>query len=208
MTSARTARIAGIVVAGSLALAVPFLVSAQSAPDAQREGRHAGAHLMSAHGGGHGHQRGHVGFGPGMGGMQGGEHLSGRMLRGLDLTDEQRDRVFAIQHANAPAMRDQAKVLRGARSEFAKLALSGEYDEAKVKEIADRNAQAISAMAQLRAKSMNEIYRVLTPEQQAQVKERLARWEERGARGEGRGMRGEGRRGGPGIDARPATPRS
>jgi SAM-dependent MidA family methyltransferase len=70
--------------------------------------------------------------------------------------------------------------LRETRDEFAKLALSSDYDEAKVKTLADRNAQAISEMAQLRARNMNEIYKVLTPEQQAKVQERMSRRATRG----------------------------
>lgn len=206
MTSKKSARFAGLVVAGGLALSVPFLVAAQSAPGTPGEGPQARAHMMKAHAR-DGHERHHGmrhgrGMEHGLGmehGMRGGEF---GLLRGLDLTEEQRDRIFQIRHASEPAFRDQAKALRGARGEFAKLALSSEYDEAQVKALAERTAQAMSNMAQLRARNMNEVFRVLTPEQQAQVKERQARWEERGMR---RGMRGEGRRGG---EAAPAAPRS
>lgn len=194
----KSTRIATFALAGAAALAVPFLVTAQPSPGTPGEGMH-----MKAHARHDGHFR--HGAAPGMHGMHGERAMGAAFLRGLDLTDEQRDRIFAIRHAAEPAMRDQMKVLRGARGEFSRLALSGEYDEAKVKEFADRNAQAMSAMAQLRARTMNEIYRVLTPEQQTKVKERLANREERGER---RGMRGEGRRGAPGTPGQPAAPRS
>lgn len=197
----KSTRFASLALAGAAALAVPFLVSAQPSPGASGEGTQMHAQFMKAHARG-----GHFHHGGGQG-MHGDRAMGGAFLRGLDLTDEQRDRIFAIRHAAEPAMRDQMKVLRGARGEFARLALSSEYDESKVKELADRNAQAMSAMAQLRARTMNEMYRVLTPEQQARVKERQQRWAERGARGE-RGMRGEGRRGGPGMQGQPAMPRS
>lgn len=198
----KSKRFASLALAGAAALAVPFLVTAQPSPAAPGDGTQAQARYMKAHARHGGHSHHGAGYG-----MQGERSMGGALLRGLDLTDEQRDRIFAIRHAAEPAMRDQMKVLRGARGEFSRLALSGEYDEAKVKELADRNAQAMSTMAQLRARTMNEIYRVLTPEQQATVKERQQRWAERGARGE-RGMRGEGRRGGPAMQGQPATPRS
>lgn len=205
----KSTRFASLALAGAAALAVPFLVTAQPSPGASGEGTQVHARFMKAHARheGHSYQSGHSHHGAGYG-MHGDRAMGGAFLRGLDLTDEQRDRIFAIRHAAEPAMRDQMKVLRGARSEFSGLALSSEYDESKVKELADRNAQAMSTMAQLRVRTMNEIYRVLTPEQQATVKERQARWSERGARGEGRGMRGEGRRGGPGMQGQPAMPRS
>lgn len=195
----KPARIAAFTVAGSLALAVPFLVSAQSAPDAPAQvSPHAAMTPVHARHGGHGHGGHSMHHGQGYGHRGGGE---GALLRGLDLSDEQRDRIFSIRHEAAPKMREQAKALRGARAEFAKLALSAEYDEAKVKALADRNAQAMSEMAQLRAKSMNEIFQVLTPEQRAKVQERQARRE-------ARGPRGEWRRGAPGTDAPSQAPRS
>ncbi len=166
----KPARIAAFTVAGSLALAVPFLVSAQASPDA---GPQAGpSKMMMKH---HAHWR-HGGDGHHRGAHMHGRHgHGGAFLRGIDLSDEQRDRIFEIRHVAAPKMREQAKVLREARGEFAKLALSSDYDEARVRALAERNAQAMSEMAQLRARSLNEIYKVLTPEQQAKVQERQGR---------------------------------
>ncbi|MCL4182541.1 MAG: Spy/CpxP family protein refolding chaperone [Burkholderiaceae bacterium] len=188
-------RLAGIAVAGSLALATPFLVAAQGAPgDGPRmpmRGKLEQAHARPAH--------------PGHHGWHGERAMAGAgFLRGLDLTEEQRDRIFAIRHASEPAIREQFKILRSARGELSRLALSTDYDEAKVKALVDRNAQAMSTLAQMRARDMNQIFRVLSPEQQATVLERRTRMEQRGP---GRGP-GEGRRGAPGTEGRPATPRS
>ncbi len=183
----KKARIAAVVAAAGVALAVPFLVSAQGAPDGAGPGMRAGAfQRMHARQAGHGS---HGGYGEQA-------MMGGAFLRGLDLTEAQRDKIFAVRHANAPAMREQGKIMHAARAELAKLALSNDYDEARVKALTDRSAQAMSTMAQLRARSMNEVFRVLTPEQQAKVIERHARWEQRG----------EGRRG-PGVPGRQAGPR-
>lgn len=172
----KSARIAAFTVAGSLALAVPFLVSAQASPEAASQAtpsRMLGQqHAHWRQGDAEGHRGGDA--------MSGRHGHGDRFLRGLDLTDQQRDKIFEIRHAAAPKMREQAKALRGTRGEFSKLALSSDYDAAKVKALADRNAQAISEMAQLRAQSMNEIYKVLTPEQQAKVQERMSRRAQRG----------------------------
>ncbi len=176
----KKARIAAIAAAVGVALAVPFVVSAQGAPGGDGPGMRAGGfhHVHARHGWG---ERGMMG---------------GAFLRGLDLTEAQRDKVFAVRHANEPAMREQGKILRATRAELSKLALSNDYDEARARALTDRSAQAMSTMAQLRARGMNEIFRVLTPEQQAKVIERQARWEQRGPRG-GRsfGPGGEGPRG-------------
>lgn len=180
MKTARTARIAGIAIAGGLALTAPFLASAQGMPggDGTRmQMRGPGEHAM----------------------------MGGAFLRGLNLNEAQRDKVFAVMHANAPAMREQGKILQAARSELGKLAMSNDYDEAKARALADRSAQAMSTMAQLRARGTNEIFRVLTPEQQAKVIERRARMEQ-GGRHFGPG--GEGLRRGPGTQGGPGAGRS
>lgn len=203
----KAARIAGIAIAGGLALASSFVVLAQSAQGGEGPRMQMRGDLHKVHAR-HGH---HDGYDARGGGMMGGGHgergmMGGAFLRGLDLTDEQRDKVFAVMHANAPAMREQGKVLRATRSELSKLALSTQYDEAKARALTERAAQAMSTMGQLRARAMNEIFRALTPEQQAKVTERQARWEQRGP-GRGFGPGGEGRRGAPGIEGRPGAPR-
>lgn len=113
----------------------------------------------------------------GMGGP--GEHGGGRdmmrMLRGLDLTEAQRDKVFELVHANMPAMREQGKVLRNNHEALRKLALSDQYDEAKVKALTEQNAQAMAQMAQTRARMGHEVYQLLTPEQRKALEERLAK---------------------------------
>lgn len=186
----KKARIAAIAAAAGVALAVPFLVSAQGAPDGAEPGMRAGAfHRMHAQRGAHGAHGAYGGHGEQA-------MMGGAFLRGLDLTEAQRDKIFAVRHANAPAMREQGKILHAARTELSKLALSNDYDDARARALTDRSAQAMSTMAQLRARGMNEVFRVLTPEQQAQVIERQARWEQRGA-----GPRG------PGAPARQAAPR-
>ncbi len=181
----KKARIAAIAAAAGVAVAVPFLAAAQGAPGGDAPGLRAGGfHYHYAH-------ARHGGFGEWA-------TMGGAFLRGLDLTDAQRDRIFAVRHANEPAMREQGKILHATRAELSKLALSNDYDEAKAKALTDRSAQAMSTMAQLRARGMNEIFRVLTPEQQAKVIERQARWEQRGQRGPRFfGPGGEGRRGAP-----------
>jgi len=178
------ARIAAFTIAGSLALAAPFLVSAQSSSEGGSQAAPAAAtlkqHAHWRHGGEGRHYRGEAMQEHRGEGMRGHRGHGDAFLRGLDLSDAQRDRIFEIRHAAAPKMREQAKTLRETRGEFAKLALSADYDEAKVKALADRNAQAISEMAQLRARNMNEIYQVLTPEQRTKVQERQARRASRG----------------------------
>ncbi len=152
--------IPAILVAGSLAVALPLAAHARPFG-----GEHHGMH----------------------GGMFSSEPMP-RLLRGLDLTEAQRDKIFELMHAQAPALRDKAKEMHKARTELRRLAFSAEYDEAKVMALSEANAKAMAEMAQMRARLGHEIYQILTPEQRKTLEERRAAFQERrGKGGAGRG---------------------
>lgn len=147
--------------------------------------------------------------GPGMHHGPRGDHL----LHGIELTDAQKDKVFALRHAAAPELREAMKASMTARKELRELANGTNFDEARAQQIANAGAAAQAKAAVLRAKTEHDILAVLTPEQRTTLetrrKEAEARWEERrearAERGE-RGERGGERRGGP--DGAPPPPPS
>jgi periplasmic protein CpxP/Spy len=102
-------------------------------------------------------------MGPGMG--HGGPHGA---LRGVDLTDEQRDKVFDIQYAQQPAMRDRMKEMTRSREEIGKLVASKSFDVKRVRELAGAQAKIMTDLIVLHAETDNKIYNLLTPEQQKQ----------------------------------------
>lgn len=123
----------------------------------------------------------HPGMGPGMGRGPGGPGFGPGFgaelgpppfLAGLQLTDEQQDKVFAIVYAAAPALREQAKALRKAHEALHDLNKSDQYDESRVKALADTAAKAESQMTVLRMRTEHEVFAVLTPEQKKQLEER------------------------------------
>ena len=91
------------------------------------------------------------------------------MLRGLTLTESQRDKVFTIFHAQAPTLRENIKAARRAHEDLQQLALSAQFDQAKAKSLADACARSIGMLALLRAEGEHEIYLLLTEEQQQQL---------------------------------------
>ena len=91
------------------------------------------------------------------------------MLRGLSLSEAQRDKVFAIRHKQAPMLREKAKAARGAQDDLLALPLSAQYDSAKAKALADAGARALSELTLLRADEAHQIYMVLTNEQRQQL---------------------------------------
>lgn len=91
------------------------------------------------------------------------------LLRELSLTEAQRDKVFAILHAQAPAFREKAKAARRAQDDLRALANSTQYDATKAKSLAEAAARAFSGLALLRAESDHQIYLALTDDQRLQL---------------------------------------
>lgn len=112
-------------------------------------------------------------------GQHGGAGL-GRMLQGLSLDEAQRDRIFSITHAAEPALREKGKAVQAARQQLAAVAMSPEYDAARARAAAEQLARATAEMAELRARTQNEVFRTLTPEQQKQLQERRNRMHSHG----------------------------
>lgn len=197
-----------LVLVALMALAAPLHVGAQQAPGApgaagsvapSAGAADAGAPRMSARHGmhdGHAMHEGHGKRGEGMRGhgmrdemreMGMGDGM--RMLRGLNLTEAQRDQVFELMHKQVPAMRERARTMHKARQALQALALSPQFDEARAKTLADGMAQAVAEMAMSRARTASAIYQLLTPEQRKQADEQRERRERRAPAGAGPGMK-------------------
>lgn len=114
-------------------------------------------------------------------------------LRGLSLSEAQRDKVFEILHAQAPAMRDKAKAVQRAEADLRGLALAADYSEIRARSLADASARAMAEMTLARVAIDRQLLEVLTSEQRKQALEMKP--EREAARGDGpRGGEGGGRR--------------
>ena len=128
-----------------------------------------------------------IGFaqGPGPGGA--GMHARGprggaRMdlgLRGVQLTDAQRDQVRTIMETHRADLENTRKALREAHRAFAAAARAASVDEAAVRESSTAVANAMAAEAIARARVRTDVHALLTPEQQQQLKEREATMQKR-----------------------------
>lgn len=96
-------------------------------------------------------------------------------LHGLDLSEAQSDGIFDILHAQAPQVRSKINAMRKAHEALYDLALSGRYDEAKAKELANAIADDTAVLSLLHAQADARIYALLTPEQRKQVDEAKAK---------------------------------
>ena len=120
------------------------------------------------------------------GGLRGGGL---RGLRGLELTEAQREQVRAIFKEQGPALRERMDIVRNAHQELRAASLQPNFDSARVRQLADNAARAMADAAVLRAEAMSKVVALLTPEQRSKLEERRKRFEERHQRG---GERGRG----------------
>ncbi|WP_341674924.1 Spy/CpxP family protein refolding chaperone [Niveibacterium sp. SC-1] len=108
---------------------------------------------------------------PRMGGFEHGG-MRGHMRLPRDLTEAQRDKIFAIHHAQEPALREAGKQVFKTRQALRELATADNYDAARARSLADDLGRAEAEQARLHADTMAQVWKVLTPEQRKQMNER------------------------------------
>jgi Spy/CpxP family protein refolding chaperone len=112
----------------------------------------------------------HRGYGPGAHHeMQGGGM---RMLRGLDLTPEQREQARKIFEEQSGAFRANAEAARAAHEALRKAAVDPNAD---VRALADAVGKAHANAAVLRVETMRRVAALLTPEQRQKLEQGRSR---------------------------------
>ena len=131
---------------------------AQQEPGDHRHGRGPGGPESDGGPGGFGEH------GPGMHGDM--------MMRfhHLNLSEAQRDKLFAIRHAAEPEQREHMKAIRKAKDALAELARADRFDDAKASALSRELGQAMGAEALLRARTEARSLAVLSPEQREQLR--------------------------------------
>lgn len=100
-------------------------------------------------------------------------------LKALDLSDKQKDEIFALMHNQAPAFREQHKERMKLMAELRATSQADQYDDAKAQQIADRLAALDKEKTLTHARNGAKIYALLTPEQRAKARE--FKWERHGS---------------------------
>lgn len=90
-------------------------------------------------------------------------------LRGVELTEAQDDKVFAILHEEKPYLREQARAAARAHEALNELAGADKYDDAKAASLAQAAATAMANMALQRVRTEQKLLAVLTPEQRKKL---------------------------------------
>ena len=151
--------------AASLQESAPATVT-QKADGAQKH-RHHGERKDGDKRGDHRHHRHHAGMHGGM------------ALHGITLTDDQKTKIGELRKASAPQMREAMKTAFESRKALRELTLSGSFDEARAKTLAQEGADAMASVAVLKAKTDSQIVALLTPEQRKEMAEKAERQKER-----------------------------
>jgi Spy/CpxP family protein refolding chaperone len=156
--------------------------SGAGAPPAHCSGPMMGPEGHSHEGmGDHGHGPGPMGMPPMMPPM-GDPFMEGMppppFLHDLNLTEAQQDKIFSILHNNAPLLREQSKLVKKSGDAIHEMADSANYDEAKLKALAESHARALAEIEVIHARSMHQIQALLTPEQHKQIDAMKAKFDE------------------------------
>lgn len=116
------------------------------------------------------HDHGH-GFG-----MEG--HRMGFFGKALNLTDEQKAQMKAIVQKEHPAMKPLFQQQRQIDQQLRQY-VQGPYDGAKVRALATQKAQVQVELTVAQTRIHNQMYQLLTPDQQSKLKEMQANHEAR-----------------------------
>jgi periplasmic protein CpxP/Spy len=106
------------------------------------------------------------------------EHRIGFFAKNLDLTDAQKAQMKTIMQKERPVMKPLMQQLHQNELQLRQYA-EGTYDEAKVRTLAAQKAQVEQEITVQHTRIHNEMFQVLTADQQAKMKEMEANHEVR-----------------------------
>jgi Spy/CpxP family protein refolding chaperone len=106
--------------------------------------------------------------------------ILGHLARELDLSDSEKSQIRSIWAAEKPNVLSLLQTLAGCHREMEAATRNGTFDEAKVREITDREGQAVARLLEEKERLESLVYNeVLTPAQRAKVDRMRARFDER-----------------------------
>jgi protein CpxP len=104
-------------------------------------------------------------------GMEGHEgHGMGFFAKYLDLTDAQRTQMKAVMHKEHATMKPLMQQVHQMDQQLRQY-VEGAYDEGKVQALVSQQAQTLVQVKVQETRIHNELYQLLTPDQQAKMKE-------------------------------------
>jgi Spy/CpxP family protein refolding chaperone len=93
-------------------------------------------------------------------------------LRGVELTEAQDDKIFAIVHGQVPYLREQEKAREKAERGLFELHAAAKYDDAAAAKLEQAAAQATANLTLAHLRTEQKVLAVLTAEQRKALDER------------------------------------
>lgn len=106
------------------------------------------------------------------------DHGMGFFAKRLNLTDEQKTQMKAVMQKEHPAMKPLFQQQHQIDQQLRQY-VEGTFDQAKVQALAAQKAQIQAQMTVAETRIHNELYQLLTPDQQSQLKQMQANREAR-----------------------------
>ncbi|MGH9713721.1 MAG: Spy/CpxP family protein refolding chaperone [Candidatus Acidiferrales bacterium] len=98
----------------------------------------------------------------------------------LDLNDAQRAQVKSMFKSEWPTVQPIVQQLATEQNQMFEATKNGNFDEAKVKQIADQQSQAIAQLLVVKERFISQVYKnVLNPEQRTKADAIRQEWEQR-----------------------------
>ena len=114
-----------------------------------------------------------------MGSGRDGGFMMKRLLKGLDLSSRQEQQIKAIVQDHKSELRADMTAVLQARRNLLAVSTAAPFDENAVQTAQGMLSEAQGHLTVLRAEMFSQVMAVLTPEQQATVKDKLARLSQR-----------------------------
>ncbi|MDM7924289.1 MAG: Spy/CpxP family protein refolding chaperone [Pyrinomonadaceae bacterium] len=121
-----------------------------------------------------------------------GRHTGGMMLRGLNLSDEQKAQFEQIRSAHQEAAAPLHEAMKANREKLNAATANGAFDEAAVTAIANEHGSIAAQMLVAREKMKSQVFGILNDEQKAKFAEMQK--DGKGGFGSMKGHRGGGKR--------------
>jgi len=115
-------------------------------------------------------------------GIYGGAMFGGPMgilSHRLDLTDAQRAQAKEIWTKEKPTIQPLMLQMAQGHSQLRQMAMSGSFDEAKARELAAQQTQAMTELTVQRARIDSELFQILTPEPKTKLGSLVSQQEQR-----------------------------
>ena len=97
----------------------------------------------------------------------------------LDLTDAQQAQAKEIMAKEKPSLQPLLRQRMQAEKQLRELAMAGNFDESKVRDIANQQAQVMTEITVQKARIESELFQLLTPEQKTKLNQFIDKHEQR-----------------------------